>query len=119
GLIETEAAYIDLRYSQGYLYQPGIASEAQQDSWRKVVDAVHAEGALIFMQIFHGGAINQGNNWVEGSISASPIQPRGEQIDRYRGKGRFQTPREITRDEIVEVIAAFGAAAKRASDVGF
>lgn len=119
GMVETEAAYIDLAYSQGYLFQPGIANEAQQESWRPVVEAAHREGTPIFMQIFHGGAINQGNNWVEGSISASPIQPRGQQIDRYRGHGKFQTPREITREEIARAVADFAAAAKRAAEVGF
>lgn len=120
GLIITEGVYIDLKYSQGYAYQPGIATDAQRDSWRKVVDAVHAEGAPIFMQIFHCGAINQGNHWVEGSIAPSVVTPKGKQIPRYRGSGDvFQTPREITRDEMAEVIESFGAAARRAIEVGF
>lgn len=120
GLVETEAAYIDLKYSQGYDYQPGIANTAQQDSWRKVVDAVHAAGTPIMLQIFHCGAINQGNHWVEGSIAPSVVQPKGIQIDRYRGgKGPFQVPREITRDEMAEVVASFGDAARRAAEIGF
>jgi 2,4-dienoyl-CoA reductase-like NADH-dependent reductase (Old Yellow Enzyme family) len=120
GLVETEAVYIDLKYSQGYYFQPGIASDAQVESWRKVVDATHAEGAKIMMQIFHGGAINQGNNWVEGSISASAVTPKGTQIDRYRGgKGPFQTPREITRDEMAEVVQSYADAARRAVELGF
>ena len=120
GMVITEAAYIDLKYSQGYTFQPGIATNEQAESWRKVIDAVHAEGAPIFMQIFHGGAINQGNNWVEGSISASAVTPRGEQIPRYRGAGTgFQTPREITRDEMAQVVEDFGHAARRAVEIGF
>jgi len=120
GLLETEAAYIDLKYSQGYDYQPGIANAAQQESWRKVVDAVHAEGMPIMLQIFHCGAINQGNPWVEGSISSSVVRPKGIQIDRYRGgKGPFQTPREITRDEMAEVVQSFADAARRGVEVGF
>ncbi len=120
GLIVTEGVYIDLKYSQGYLYQPGIATDEQRDSWRKVVDAVHAEGAPIFMQIFHCGAINQGNNWVDGSIAPSVVTPKGKQIPRYRGSGDvFQTPREITRDEMAEVVASYGAAARRAVEIGF
>ena len=120
GLVMTEGVYIDLKYSQGYAYQPGIATEEQQESWRKVVDAVHAEGTPIFMQIFHCGAINQGNNWVEGSIAPSVVTPKGKQIPRYRGSGDvFQTPRQITRDEMAEVIASYAQAARRAIDVGF
>ena len=120
GLVMTEAVYIDLKYSQGYKYQPGIGSDRQQESWRKVVDAIHAEGSPAFMQIFHGGAINQGNNWVEGSIAPSVYTPKGKQIDRYRGSGTvFQTPREITRDEMAEVVASYAAAARRAAELGF
>jgi 2,4-dienoyl-CoA reductase-like NADH-dependent reductase (Old Yellow Enzyme family) len=120
GLVMTEGVYIDLKYSQGYLYQPGVATDEQAESWRKVVDAVHAEGVPIFMQLFHCGAVNQGNNWVEGSIAPSVVTPKGKQIPRYRGSGDvFQTPREITRDEISEVIESYAAAARRAMAVGF
>jgi 2,4-dienoyl-CoA reductase-like NADH-dependent reductase (Old Yellow Enzyme family) len=115
----TEATYIDEAYSQGYINQPGIANEAQQAAWRQVVDAVHAEGVPIFMQLIHAGAVNQGNRWVNGSIAPSAVQPLNEQIARYGGSGKFQTPREITRDEMQEVVAAFAAAARRAIEVGF
>ena len=119
GLVATEATYIDETYSQGYNNQPGMANDAQQESWRKVVDSVHAEGVPFFMQIFHAGAVNQGNHWVEGSLAPSAVQPLGEQIDRYNGAGPFQTPREINRDEMAEVVAAHAAATARAVEVGF
>ncbi len=119
GLVMTEATYIDLKYSQGYGDQPGIANDAQQESWRRVVEAVHGEGVPFFMQLFHAGAVNQGNHWVEGSIAPSAVPPKGAQIPRYNGKGPFQTPREISRDEMAEVVAAFAAAAKRAVELGF
>jgi len=119
GLVMTEATYVDLKYSQGYNDQPGMANDVQQESWRKVIDAVHAEGVPFFMQLFHAGAINQGNHWVKGSISPSAVPPLGEQIGRYNGSGPFQTPREITRDEMNEVVAAYAAAAVRAIEVGF
>jgi 2,4-dienoyl-CoA reductase-like NADH-dependent reductase (Old Yellow Enzyme family) len=119
GLVIVEATYVDKVYSQGYLHQPGIADSEQQEAWRPVVEAVHAEGVPIWMQVFHAGAINQGNHWVKGSIAASPVQPKGQQIDRYRGVGPFQTPREITRDEMQQIALAYGEAARRAIEVGF
>ncbi|MEK9660646.1 MAG: NADH:flavin oxidoreductase [Alphaproteobacteria bacterium] len=120
GLVETEAAYIDLAYSQGYDYQPGIADDAQAEAWVKIVEAVHAEGTPIMLQLFHCGAINQGNHWVEGSIAPSAVQPKGSQIDRYRGgEGPFQMPREITRDEMAQVVESFAAAARRGVEIGF
>jgi 2,4-dienoyl-CoA reductase-like NADH-dependent reductase (Old Yellow Enzyme family) len=72
------------------------------------------------MQLFHGGAVNQGNHWVEGSIAPSAIPPKGVQISRYRGNGGpFQTPREITPQQIHAVIESFAQAAQRAIEAGF
>lgn len=119
GLVMTEATYIDQRYSQGYGHQPGIANDAQQESWRAVVEAVHREGVPIFMQIFHAGALSQGNHWVDGSIAPSPVAPKGAQAERYSGSGPYRTPRAITRDEMNEVVVAYAAAARRAIEVGF
>jgi 2,4-dienoyl-CoA reductase-like NADH-dependent reductase (Old Yellow Enzyme family) len=119
GLVVTEATYIDEKHSQGYHHQPGIANDAQRDSWRPVVEAVHREGAPIFMQVFHAGALSQGNHWLKGSIAPSVVAPLGAQAERYNGSGPYQTPREITRDEMDEVVSAYGAAARRAIDVGF
>lgn len=119
GLVVAEATYIDKAYSQGYLNQPGIADAAQQEAWRPVVDAVHAAGAPILMQLIHAGAINQGNHWIKGSVAPSPVQPLGEQIARYRGVGPFQVPREISHDEMAEVALSFAAAARRSIEVGF
>lgn len=119
GLVMTEATYIDKAYSQGYANQPGMAEEGQQEAWRQVVDAVHREGVPILMQLFHAGAVNQGNHWVRGSIAPSVVQPIGEQIARYGGVGKFQVPREITRGEMQDVIASYCSAARRAIEVGF
>ena len=71
GLVIAEATYIDTAYSQGYNNQPGIAYGVQQESWKPVVEASHKAGTPIFLQIFHAGAVNQGNHWQVGSISAS------------------------------------------------
>src|ERR1700741_5362457 len=34
---------------------PGIWSESQVEGWRRVVDAVHAKGAVIVLQLWHVG----------------------------------------------------------------
>jgi 2,4-dienoyl-CoA reductase-like NADH-dependent reductase (Old Yellow Enzyme family) len=40
---------------------PGIYNQEQTDAWRKVVDAVHAKGAIFFCQLWHvGRASHQG-----------------------------------------------------------
>ncbi|MEC1600919.1 NADH:flavin oxidoreductase [Bacillus halotolerans] len=119
GLVITEGTYIDDQYSQTYLDQPGIAFDEQANSWKKVVNSVHNEGAKIFMQIQHSGALSQGNHFIRETIAPSPVQPKGEQLDFYLGKGPFKTPREATKEDIKDVITAFVQAAKRAKSVGF
>lgn len=119
GLLITEGVYPDQAHSQGYLYQPGIANDTQANAWRTVAQAVHEEGASIFMQLMHAGALSQGNNWTTETIGPSDVQPVGEQMGFYRGEGAYPMPREMTADEISQLIHDFAAAASRAQAAGF
>ena len=119
GLVITEGTYTDEAFSQGYKDQPGIANDAQMESWRKVVAAVHAAGAPIFMQLIHAGALIQHNDYVDHAIAPSAVEPVGEQAKHYHGVGGFPVPREITRDQMAEVAEGFGRAAARAMAAGF
>jgi 2,4-dienoyl-CoA reductase-like NADH-dependent reductase (Old Yellow Enzyme family) len=119
GLVITEGTYPDLTYSQGYLHQPGIANDEQAASWRPVVDAVHNAGAKIVMQLMHAGALSQGNYWKQEAVAPSAVQPKGEQLGFYRGEGAYPMPREISTDEIAQLIRDFAAAAVRAQNAGF
>ena len=76
---------------------------------KKIADAVHAAGAKVALQLHHAGReslylLQQGK-----AVAPSPIPSL---IFRL-------TPREITREEIQEIIAAFGAAARRGIEAGF
>ncbi len=121
GFVITEATYVDQEYSQGYHFQPGLANDAQQDAWKQVVDAIHAGGAKACMQFVHAGALNQGRNaqWKDGAIAPSAVAPKGEMLTFYRGEGAYDTPREITPEEIVAVKQAFCDACVRAVAAGY
>jgi 2,4-dienoyl-CoA reductase-like NADH-dependent reductase (Old Yellow Enzyme family) len=119
GLIITEGIYPDVKYSQGYLNQPGIVYEEQVHAWKKVVDSVHQAGSKIFAQLMHAGAISQGNRFVNETIGPSAVPPKGEQLGFYGGKGPFPIPKEATMEEITEVINGFVKAAKHAKAAGF
>jgi 2,4-dienoyl-CoA reductase-like NADH-dependent reductase (Old Yellow Enzyme family) len=119
GLVITEGVYPDLAYSQGYLYQPGIADEAQARSWRPVAEAIHGAGARAIMQLMHAGALSQGKHWKQETVAPSAVQPKGEQLGFYRGEGAYPMPRAITDEEIAEVVRSFAASALRARDAGF
>ncbi|AHG64604.1 NADH:flavin oxidoreductase [Advenella mimigardefordensis] len=119
GVIITEGLYTDDKHSPGYLYQPGIINDAQERSWRKVVDVVHQEGAKIIAQIMHAGALVHGNPFDKDSIAPSAIQPKGRRSASYGGAGAYPVPRAATKEEITEVISGFVDAARRARSAGF
>jgi 2,4-dienoyl-CoA reductase-like NADH-dependent reductase (Old Yellow Enzyme family) len=119
GLVITEGTYTDTAHSQGYLNQPGLASDAHVEGWRRVTDAVHAEGAPIVAQLMHAGALSQGNTHTADTIAPSAITPRGEMLEEYGGSGRWPTPREMKNDDIDSVVGGFVDAAARAHAAGF
>jgi 2,4-dienoyl-CoA reductase-like NADH-dependent reductase (Old Yellow Enzyme family) len=115
----TEGIYPDTAYSQGYLYQPGLATDEQARSWTAAVDAVHAAGSTIFAQLMHAGSQAQGSRFADSTIGPSAIAPKGEQLGFYRGEGPYRVPAEITPAQMEEVRQGFAAAALRARDAGF
>lgn len=119
GLVITEGVYTDRAYSQGYLFQPGLADDAQRDAWRPVVESVHAAGGRIVAQLMHAGAISQGNAHRAVAKGPSAVQPAGVQMSFYRGEGPYRMPEAMTLAEITAAIDGFAAAAVRAREAGF
>lgn len=119
GLLITEGIYPDTAHSQGYLFQPGIATKDQAKSWAKVVEGVHAAGARIFAQLMHAGAQAQGNRFVDSTVGPSAVAPKGGQLAFYRGEGPYPVPEEITPAQMDEVRDGFVQAALRAKEAGF
>lgn len=118
-LVITEGIYPDTAYSQGYLYQPGLATGAQARSWAAVVEAVHSSGAKIFAQLMHAGSQAQGSRFAGSTVGPSAVAPKGAQLGFYRGEGPYRVPAEITREQMAEVREGFVAAALRAEEAGF
>jgi len=118
-LIITEATHV-LPQGIGYPFTPGIGTEEQIAGWKKVVDAVHARGGRIFLQLWHVGRIShrvmQENN--ELPVSASAIKPAGE---LYTGKEmtEFETPRALELEEIQGIVEYFRLGAENAKKAGF
>ncbi len=119
GLLISEGIYTDTAYSQGYLNQPGLATEQHRDSWVPIVEAVHTAGAAVIAQLMHGGAQTQGNIHHARHVAPSPVQPSGTQLSFYGGEGPYATPAEMTEDDIQQAIAGFVQAARHARDAGF
>ncbi|MFJ2746372.1 alkene reductase [Streptomyces sp. NPDC087440] len=119
GLIVTEGVQPSV-VGQGYPFTPGLHSQEQVAGWRKVTDAVHAEGGVIFAQLMHGGRIGHPSLLPDGltPVAPSPVTPAGK---LFAGEGlvEFGEPKELTADEIRETVQDFARAARNAVDAGF
>src|SRR4026209_679197 len=51
---------------------PGIYSDAQIKGWREVVDAVHAKGGVIFLQLWHVGRVSHPSFQPGGMLPVAP-----------------------------------------------
>src|SRR5256885_8308096 len=102
---------------------PGIYSAQQIDGWRKVVDAVHARGGVIFLQLWHVGRVSHSSFQPGGAlpVSASAIAISSE-FKAATADGKivpYETPRALETSEIAGVVDAFRQAAKNALAAGF
>ncbi|WP_460422195.1 oxidoreductase [Pseudomonas sp. ZL2] len=117
GLLITEGLYTDHQYSQGYIFQPGISDEIQAQAWQAFVQSIHGADAKVVAQIMHAGALNQGNRFVAGTIAPSAIQPKGDQMTFYYGKGKYPVPTAASDSDIADAIEGFANAARLATEV--
>ncbi|MFE5084221.1 alkene reductase [Streptomyces mirabilis] len=105
---------------QGYLLTPGIYTDAHIAGWRKVTDAVHAEGGRIVVQLMHTGRISHPDNTPHQRTPVAPsaIQPKGVMFTTG-GPQEMPVPRALTADEITGVVDEFRYAAAAAVAAGF
>jgi N-ethylmaleimide reductase len=119
GLIISEATPI-CEMGHGYPATPGIHSTEQIEGWKKVVDAVHAKGGRIFLQLWHVGRISHPSLLPGNALPVAPsaIKPDGQAFT-YSGLQDFVTPRALEREEIPALIAEYRQAAENALEAGF
>jgi len=120
GLIVAEGTQPSVN-GKGYCRTPGIYTPAQIAGWRKVTDAVHAEGSKIVLQIMHCGRIGSHFNKDPGAETVAPsaIRAKGQMFTDAIGMVDFDIPRALATDAIPGVIAEFGQATTNALAAGF
>jgi len=119
GLIVTEATQASAG-GQGYIATPGIHSDEQVGGWRKVTDAVHRAGGLIFVQLWHVGRISH-PDFRNGELPVAPsaIAPRGVQTYTAHGLEDIPIPRALDAGELPEIVREFRVAGENAKAAGF
>src|SRR5471032_1611687 len=118
GFMVSEGTQIEPR-GHGYAWTPGIYSPAQIEGWRKVTDAVHAEGGVIFIQLWHVGRVSHVSLQPGGGAPVAPSAiPAKTQTFLASGRAEVSTPRALRLDEIPRIIAEYKTAAENAKRAG-
>ncbi len=118
GLILTEGTWVS-RDAIGFINVPGLFTAAQVDGWRKVTDAVHDEGGVIFAQLAHSGAISH-PDFFNGELPLAPsaINP-GLRAFTPTGFKDTVTPRAMTLADILRTVDDYRTAARKAQEAAF
>lgn len=125
GLIITEGTPIS-RSAEGFLAIPGIYTTPQINGWRKVTQAVHAAGGVIFTQLWHVGRVSHVSIQPGGiaPVSSTSRIARNSQAWGLTERGEpgpvdVSQPRALTTPEVKAVIRDFAQAAANAIEAGF
>ncbi|MFI1801742.1 alkene reductase [Streptomyces sp. NPDC020379] len=103
---------------QTYPDIPAIHRPEHVAGWRRVTDAVRAEGGRMFLQLQHGGRVGHPDNSGLLPLAPSPV-PLPETIHTPAGRRPSVVPREMTADDIRTTVADFAQAARNAVAAGF
>jgi N-ethylmaleimide reductase len=123
GLIIAEASPVTVT-GRGNPATPGIYSDEQTKGWRGVVDAVHAKGGLIFLQLWHVGRVSHSSFQPGGQLPVAPsaVPITGEGMLAMTADGKmvpYETPRALETSEVEQIVEAFRQAARNAMVAGF
>lgn len=121
GLIITEATQVSPT-GQGYPATPGIHSAEQVKGWKKVTDAVHAKGGIIFLQLWHVGRSSHSSLLPNGVLPVAPsaIAITGQMALTPEWKTvPYEIPRALELEEIPGIIEAYREGACNAMAAGF
>lgn len=121
GLITTEGTLI---CQQGTEWQnaPGIWNQDQVVAWKRITDAVHTEGGLIFSQLWHLGRVSHPDA-PEQKASGMPvygpsaIAARGGKFRFLPGQPGYVTP--VAIDDPRVLVDLYRQAAINAKEAGF
>jgi len=112
GLIITEGTHPDLAAAEGYANVPYFHGAALE-GWKRVVEAVHAEGGKIAPQLWHCGGMRGSGDIKVGADDVPGHTPSGMNVP-----GKINR-HAMTDQEVRDTIKAFAQAAADAKAIGF
>lgn len=108
GLIILEATYTHPS-GKGFFNNLSIDRDELISDLRELTEALHEAGTKVAIQIFHAGRQTSSRITERRLLAPSPIPTPDEE----------EIPKEMTLEEIREIIESFGEAARRAQAAGF
>lgn len=118
GLITCEDGIVNYPLGNNVKYPVAIDDDKYIPMLKKLNDTVHAYDVKTIMQLSHGGR-RAGRVAKSGCLEVTRGKiPVGPSALAHPAPG-YVVPRELTRDEIGQIIEQFGQAARRACDAGF
>ena len=126
GFMVTEGTQIEPR-GQGYAWTPGIYSPEQIAGWRKVTEAVHAKGGIIFAQLWHVGRVSHTSLQPNHAAPVAPSAIVADSnvkvfIETGPNAGTLadpSMPRALSNAEVKELVQLYAQAARNALAAGF
>jgi N-ethylmaleimide reductase len=119
GLIVSEAINIS-KQAIGSPLTPGIYTQEQIDAWKKVTQAVHENGGIIYAQLWHTGRV--GHSLVkngEQPVAPSAIAIKDQQHFTMEGMKDYEIPRALQIEEVESIVQDYKQAAINAIEAGF
>jgi N-ethylmaleimide reductase len=118
GLLITEATAIS-QQGQGYADVPGLYGSEQLDAWKRVTDAVHAEGGKIVVQLWHVGRVSHNELQPDGGqpVAPSAITAKTKTVLFRDGVPTYvetSEPRALDASELPGIVHTYAAAARNA-----
>ena len=111
GLLLLEHTFVN-RSGKVHPRQLGIECDDQMEGLRKLTERIHREGALIGIQLSHGGA-----RTMEHPLAPSPFH--SPYLSRFGHIKDEEIPRELSSGEIGGLVKDFARAATRSREAGF
>jgi N-ethylmaleimide reductase len=105
----------------GYARIPGLFNDAQVRGWKRVTDAVHAEGGKIVVQLMHTGRVAHVANLPAGAEVLGPSSATcpGEMWTDAQGSLPHSPPRAMSVEDVGVATREFAVAARLAIEAGF
>jgi len=115
GLIITEGINPNLA-GKGTYGIPGLYTDEQTTSWKRVTDAVHRHGGTIIAQLWHVGRLSHSDLIGTAPLAPSSLAAEGRVHKLHKP---YQIPQAMSSQDIADTIQHFQRAARNAVLAGF